>query len=85
MRKKDSRPVFVSKWHQREARVAALRALNTPESRAELKKMNTVVVGATVPTNIKGVYGKTRPVRGRVNAKNRGCLRASKAIMMLKG
>ncbi len=81
MRKPDSRITFKSKWAMREQRVSHLRQQNDPDARKELKKMNTVVMGKTVPTNVKGVFGKIHPCRGKVTAKTRHHTSASKAIM----
>lgn len=81
MRKPDSRITFISKVAAREQRVNHLRQQNDPDARRELKKMNTVVMGKTVPTNVKGVYGKSRPCRGKVTAKTRHHTSAAKAIM----
>ena len=88
MRKKDSRPQFVSKVQARERKIAALNALNTPEARKERKAMDVHWHGKLVPTNVRGFYaGKhghgAHPVKVKINAKNRRTLAAMKAIMRL--
>ena len=84
MRKADSRPVFTSRQAKREAKVRALRVLGTPESRKQLKQMNTINMGSP-KTNIKGSWcprmNSSRPVKCSVKSKTRHTVAASKRIM----
>ena len=81
MRKKEHSPQFKSKWASREAKIKVLSGLGTPESRAELKRMQVVAAGKTVATSVKGFYGRTKPMKAKVSAKTRHHLSAAKAIM----
>lgn len=86
MRKKDTRPQFVSKIQARANKVKALNAIDTPEARKQRKAMNVHWHGKLVPTNVRGMYaGKkgmgAHPVRIKINAKNRPALAAMKKIM----
>ena len=81
MRKKDSRPQFVSTVQKRADKVQALSAIDTPEARKERKNMNVHWHGKLVPTNVRGFYGRVHPVKIKVTAKTRRTLAAAKRIM----
>lgn len=88
MRKPNNANKFLSKRAKREAKIAALNALNTPEARKERKAMDVHWHGKLVPTNVRGFYaGKkgngSHPVKIKINAKNRRSLAAMKQIMRL--
>lgn len=68
----------------RNNKIQALANLGTVEARKERKAMNVHHTGKMVPTNVKGMYGKTRPCKVRINAKSRRSLAAMKAIMRLQ-
>jgi len=80
MRKPDTRIKFMSAQAKREARVNHLRSEGTPEARADLKKMNTIVLHSG-SASVKGMWGRNHPLKAKVNAKTRHHLSAAKAIM----
>lgn len=86
MRKKDTRPQFVSKIQARANKVKALNAIDTPEARKEHKSMNVHWHGKLVPTNVHGMYAGKKgngqhPIKIKYSANTRKTLAGVKAIM----
>lgn len=84
-----SHPQFVSpvvaRLQQRSNKVETLRKLNNVDSRRVRKEMNVHVYGKTTNTNVKGFFGKRKPVKCSVKGKTRHTTYASKSIMRYGG